>query len=329
MGRFPTQVSTRTHEPASTASSHERALPVSVIIPAYNRAELIGRAIRSARAQRPQAPGEIVVVDDCSSDDTGARARGLGAVVVRHEENRGEAGARNSGLRVARFEWVAFLDSDDEWLPAHLAHLWPRRDGHVAVSASAAYRLNGQIRLLGHPASRPRVITSPAEIVFPGNPLPVSGVIARRDVLLGLDGFRSWKTGADLDMWIRALGRGTMLACPEPGYLYHLHAGQVSSDNGLMRSNLLRLVESYAAEPWCTPALVERVATVNTWDALQDARERGARGTAWRHLRWLLARPPRLRALIETWMWRYRVRRRSRYLAGADGATPAPEVKNG
>lgn len=284
---------------------------MSVIIPAYNRADLISRAVRSALAQRPAPPAEVIVIDDCSSDETGAVAERLGAVVVRHQENQGEAGARNSGLRAARHEWVAFLDSDDEWLPDHLATLWPRRAGHVAVSCTAVYRTADEIRLRGHPASHPKALSSAAQLVFPSNPVPVSGVLARRDVLLALEGFRPWKTGADLDMWIRAIGHGTILACPEPGYIYHLHDGQVSSDEELMRENLLRLVRSYSAEPWCTERVVERVAVVNAWDALQAARRGVAPGGAARQLRWLLARPSRLQALLALWLWRFRIRRRT------------------
>jgi glycosyltransferase involved in cell wall biosynthesis len=286
-------------------------LPVSVVIPAYNRADLVGRAVHSALAQRPAPPAEVIVVDDCSSDATADEARRHGAVVVRHDENRGEAGARNTGLRAARYEWVGFLDSDDEWLPGHLATLWPRRDGHVAVSSSALYRLSDQVRFYGHPAPRPTVIRSPADLLFPANPIPASGVLARRDVLLDLDGFRPWKTGADLDMWIRTAGRGTILACPEPGYIYHLHDGQVSGDSVLMRDNLLRLVESYSGEPWCTAQLIEAVAAVNAWDALQAARQAGSRSSAAREATWLLARPSRITALLQMLRWRFRLRRRT------------------
>lgn len=282
-----------------------------MVIPAYNRADLVGRAIRSALAQRPMPPAEVIVIDDCSSDATAEEARRLGAVVARHDENQGEAGARNTGLRTARFDWVGFLDSDDEWLPDHLATLWPRRDGHVAVSASALYRLGDQVRFFGHPAPHPTVIRSPADLVFPGNPVPVSGVLADRDILLELGGFRSWKTGADLDMWIRTSGRGTILACPEPGYIYHLHDGQVSGDSLLMRDNLLKLVESYRGEPWCTEQLIERVAVVNAWDALQAARRERSAPSVARQATWLVARPTRMTALLQMWLWRLRLRQRT------------------
>jgi len=297
------------------------SIPVSVVIPAYNRADLIGRAVMSALAQRPSPPAEVIVVDDSSSDDTGDVARQLGATVIRHQENQGEAGARNTGVRAARCDWVGFLDSDDEWLPDHLATIWPRRNGHAAVAATALYRLGHEVRFLGHPARRPTVIHSPADLVFPSNPVPVSGVVARRDILLELDGFRPWKTGADLDMWIRTAARGTILACPEPGYIYHLHDGQVSGDAGLMRDNLLKLVESYRGEPWCTSQLIERVASVNAWDALQAARRSRSIASARREAGWLMARPTRMAALCEMWMWRYRLRRRT-----ARAAPPAPST---
>jgi glycosyltransferase involved in cell wall biosynthesis len=252
-----------------------------------------------------------VVVDDFSSDNTSEVARDLGATVIRHETNRGEAGARNSGLHAATHDWVAFLDSDDEWLPDHLATLWPRRGQHVAVAATAVYRLHGQVRIIGHPATRPRLIARPEQLVFPGNPVPLSGILADKRVLLRLDGFRAWKTGADLDMWIRAIQEGTMLACPELGYIYHVHADQVSTDRELMRGNLLRLVETYRSEPWCTPAVIDRVASVNSWDALQAARRARDYAQVLRQARWLAARPTRPRALLEMLLWRFRVRRRT------------------
>jgi glycosyltransferase involved in cell wall biosynthesis len=308
--------------PVSQPSTATGSLPISVVIPAYNRADLVGRAIQSAQSQRPAPPAEIIVVDDCSSDATAAEAEKYGVVVVRHEENRGEAGARNSGLETARFDWVAFLDSDDEWLPDHLATLWPRRGTHVAVSATAVYRLDGRVRLLGHAAARPTVIDRPDGLVFPSNPMPLSGVLADRNVLLRLNGFRSWKTGADLDMWIRAVQQGTMLACPEPGYIYHVHGGQVSSDSALMRGNLLKLVESYSDQPWCTDEVVDRVAAVNAWDALQAARGSRDLRAAAREARWLASRPTRLRALAELWMWRFRLRRRTDALALPESQLP-------
>ena len=98
-------------------------LPVAVVIPAHNRANMVARAVRSALTQRPNPPTEVIVVDDCSNDETGEAARLAGARVIRHHVNRGEAEARNTAIRAATQPWVALLDSDDEWLPHHLAEL--------------------------------------------------------------------------------------------------------------------------------------------------------------------------------------------------------------
>jgi glycosyltransferase involved in cell wall biosynthesis len=96
---------------------------VSVVIPAWNRADRIEGAILSALEQEPK-PLEIIVVDDGSTDGTDAgRLVALDARVrvIRHDANRGAAEARNTGVAAARGDWIAFLDSDDRWLPGKLA----------------------------------------------------------------------------------------------------------------------------------------------------------------------------------------------------------------
>ena len=93
---------------------------VSIVIPTYNRAALVQRAIDSA-LQQTYPDIELIVVDDGSTDGTEAaiRARYGADPRVRyfHQENRGVAGARNRALTDARGDFVAFLDSDDVWRP--------------------------------------------------------------------------------------------------------------------------------------------------------------------------------------------------------------------
>jgi len=105
---------------ASMSESNNRGLSVSVVIPTYNRAHLIRRALASVVSQtRPQ--DEIIVVDDGSTDNTAEVVADFGAGVqfVRIPK-RGAGAARNEGIRRARGDLVAFLDSDDEWLPGKL-----------------------------------------------------------------------------------------------------------------------------------------------------------------------------------------------------------------
>lgn len=92
---------------------------VSVIIPTYNRAGTILRAVDSALAQ-DYAPLELIVVDDGSQDESPALLKPLadsGRIMLLTQANRGVSAARNAGLLRARGAFLAFLDSDDEWLP--------------------------------------------------------------------------------------------------------------------------------------------------------------------------------------------------------------------
>ena len=94
---------------------------VSVIIPTYNRARLVGAAVESVLAQTYR-PLEVIVVDDGSSDESQhALSRYRDEILLlRHERNRGAPAARNTGVSAARGEYVAFLDSDDLWEPDKL-----------------------------------------------------------------------------------------------------------------------------------------------------------------------------------------------------------------
>lgn len=94
---------------------------VSVIIPANNRAALIGRAICSVLEQTAADRAEVIVIDDGSTDDTAAVIQSFGPHVrYIRQEKAGAPTARNRGILAQRNEFVAFLDSDDEWHPEKL-----------------------------------------------------------------------------------------------------------------------------------------------------------------------------------------------------------------
>jgi len=93
---------------------------VSVVIPAYNAAWCVAKAIESVLVQEG-ADFEIIVVDDGSTDDTAAvLARYGDAIRVVRQRNQGLSAARNAGIRAAQGEFVAFLDADDWWLAGKL-----------------------------------------------------------------------------------------------------------------------------------------------------------------------------------------------------------------
>lgn len=101
----------------------ERNTPtVSVIIPTYNREHLLGRALKSIFNQTYK-DFEVIVVDDGSTDNTEKIIRDFSVLkinYIKHAKNKGEGAARNTGLKAAKGEYVAFLDSDDECLPEKL-----------------------------------------------------------------------------------------------------------------------------------------------------------------------------------------------------------------
>lgn len=105
--------------------------PVSVLIPTYNRSKLLLSSLDSVLAQT-YPHWQIIVVDDGSTDDTRSALEGYrkkhaldaGRLVYLHQENQGKSVALNRGIREVRCPWVAFLDSDDVWLPRKLERQW-------------------------------------------------------------------------------------------------------------------------------------------------------------------------------------------------------------
>jgi len=93
---------------------------ISVIVPTYNRAQQLPRALDSILCQSC-SPKEIIVVDDGSTDETSALMTSeYPEIVFIQQQNTGVSSARNVGIKRASGDWIAFLDSDDEWLPEKL-----------------------------------------------------------------------------------------------------------------------------------------------------------------------------------------------------------------
>ncbi|MFV1992578.1 MAG: glycosyltransferase family 2 protein [Acidiferrobacterales bacterium] len=96
-------------------------IDISLIIPTYNRTSCLKRALESVSRQTYE-PAEIIVVDDGSTDDTAKMIKkDYPDIIYIQQENSGVSAARNLGIQNANHEWIALLDSDDEWLPEKLA----------------------------------------------------------------------------------------------------------------------------------------------------------------------------------------------------------------
>ncbi len=96
---------------------------ITAVIPAYNRAKLISRAVESVLDQSMR-PAQIIVVDDGSTDNTAEVCQAYApSIQYARQRNAGASAARNAGIRLARYDWIAFLDSDDYWTPLHLERM--------------------------------------------------------------------------------------------------------------------------------------------------------------------------------------------------------------
>jgi glycosyltransferase involved in cell wall biosynthesis len=117
-------------------------IAIDVVIPVWNRARIVGRAIDSVLSQEvpPDWAVKIIVVDDASTDDLAAALQPYGSrvVCIRQARNGGAASARNRGIEAADGDYIAFLDSDDIWLPGKLAaQVAFMRDQQLAASCTA------------------------------------------------------------------------------------------------------------------------------------------------------------------------------------------------
>jgi len=209
---------------------------VSVVIPAFNAAHTIGRALESVRCQS-YARVQTIVVDDGSTDGTAAAIAADAAPdlrVVRLPENLGAAAARNAGIAVADGEFVAFLDADDEWRPSKLV----RQVAVIAERPKMSF-VSCQCGFIG--------IDGEVETVFRSEFAPVTGfeawrvllaytfvatptVLARRAALVELGGFDpSLVIGEDQDMWIRLALEGEVGFIREPLVIIHQQVAGLSN----------------------------------------------------------------------------------------------------
>lgn len=187
---------------------------VSIILPFYNRAATLRRCIESVLAQTFK-DWEVVAVDDGSSDGSRAVVEGFAdprICVLSHNQNRGVAAARNTALAAVRGEWVALLDSDDEWLAEKLEKQLAGlgRAIHCNLSSTNFYFVrDGRTRLLPGKVTGSLARTLHCECRFGFG----STLLIRRTVALELGGFDpELPRHEDWDWVLRAAEAGHTLA---------------------------------------------------------------------------------------------------------------------
>jgi glycosyltransferase involved in cell wall biosynthesis len=231
---------------------YELPLDVTVVMPAYNRAALIGRALDSIRAQR-RWPREVIVVDDASSDDTAAEVErwaertGFPVRLERLARNGGAAAARNHGMRIAVSTYIAFLDSDDEHLPGALSRLVLalEREPNAVVAFGDATKVT-PTRSISGAMFRQKVEFD--QVVDPIDPqenlyrlrdakstllkaslIPTCSTCFRRDHALAVGGMPTeFRTGEDWLFWLKLTQRGAFMLVADDLSLAHRHPANLT-----------------------------------------------------------------------------------------------------
>lgn len=230
---------------------------VSVIMPSYNTATLIAEALDSVFAQ-DYSDFEVIVIND-GSPDTPELERVLEPyrerIVYLKQENRRACGARNNGINHARGEYLAFLDSDDSWMPTYLR----TQMGHLQKNPSLDMIYCDCLIYGGGPQSGKTFMqTCPSQgpvnfesLLLEECQVPISGTIVRRQSIISAGGFDERLAMCDdYEMWLRLAHHGSRVAY-HPGVLARLRIGRpnsLSASDARMLGALLTILSNVKAD---------------------------------------------------------------------------------
>lgn len=224
---------------------------VSVVIPTYNRPEFLSSAITSVLNQTFQ-DFEIIVVDDGSRNNTPEvvnRLNNKKIKYIRNEINKGEAGARNTGIMNSDSEYIAFLDDDDEWLPEKLA-LQVELLKNNPIKVGAVYTGYVEIDVTSQKVLWKMVPVKKGDIykdMFIKNYVGIpSTVVARRECFEKVGLFdESVVYPTDYDMWIRISKEFYFEYIKEPLVKYHIHKNTISSNSEIRIRGIELMLKRY------------------------------------------------------------------------------------
>lgn len=232
-----------------TRSDEHRSTPppeipfVSVIVPTYNRAHLLPRALRSVTHQT-FSHFELIVVDDGSTDNTREVVEQVGDPRVRYirlPANQGVAAARNRGMRAARGELIAFLDSDDEWMPQKLSSqvaLFRRSSDRIGLTYTGVETVDHRG---GRRVDTPRHRGDIQDDILLRNVLHGGGssVMIRRSAMEAAGEFdEDFVAIEDYEYWVRVASRFHVDFVAEPLLRYHDPIGREDRKSLNIQENL-------------------------------------------------------------------------------------------
>lgn len=228
----------------------------SVVIPAYNSAGFIEKALDSVRNQS-FTNYEVIVVNDGSTDNTESvllaysNKYGQFPLSVMSQPNKGIGGARNSGVFSAQGEFIAFLDSDDSWLPEKLEKIFKFLQAHHDVDVACHYETeinnNGAKRLLKYGAISNG--NSYEDLLFNGNRLSPSATVVRREMAQAIGGFSDepkFNSAEDYEFWLRLAKEGAVFGLlTEFLGFYWLEANSITSKIEYHHENIQNVLDHH------------------------------------------------------------------------------------
>lgn len=227
---------------------------VSVIIPTYNRANLVGKAIKSVLSQTYQ-DFEIIVIDDGSTDNTEEVIRSFKdkkvKYIKKYKKNKGISVARNIGIKMARGKYIALLDSDDEWLPEKLdkqSKVLQSESPEVGVVCSWSYNIDEKGNYISK-RCLPKKGGYIYEDLLSTNPISVPTVLIRKECFNRVGLFDDLLNAQeDWDMWIRIAKYYRFALIKVPLVKYRLHSNQISKNLGVKIITANRILVKHANE---------------------------------------------------------------------------------
>ena len=237
-------------------------MKISAIVPTYNNAEYIEGAINSIDAQTHPV-GEIIIIDDGSSDDTEALVNNIikkfNNIIYIKQDNQGPSSARNRGIAAANGDWLAFLDADDLWTPDKITlqiealqrepslkliaadmNEIDRQGKPIIESVLAKHQLLDKFQSLGGKAV-PNALTA----LLTKNFIPTGTVLVEHASLAAAGGFNTnIRFGEDLELWAKIAADNPISCLPQVMMCRRQHGNNATQNTELMLEGLVEVMIS-------------------------------------------------------------------------------------
>lgn len=233
-------------------------MKVSIIIPVYNSSSLIERCFNSVLNQTGDFQLEIIVIDDCSTDNSVDIVKKYNNIILIQQANQGPALARNKGIERARGKYLAFLDADDFWMPRFLEKTITFLENHpeaIAVSVGQRHHLSsGKVRTsppgLSHNHQLKIMVLDDFFSFWAANNHVCTGsVLMRTDVVKQTGGQRpDLRVTEDLEFWgyLATFGKWGFI----PEVLFVSDGGEVTKSQGWWQKNIKRWKTAPSIQDW-------------------------------------------------------------------------------